>query len=129
MASEEEDQNSGADELRADDNGQVEPSGQDEDRSSDPNAELDDEEEYSLPGRDVILIFAVFFEGGLAPFSLLLGWLLGHMPLSTFAWRWQDAALGAAAALPLILVFLAIMHLPIRPFLRFQKFCDEEVTP
>ena len=34
------------------------------------------------PGRDVVIIFAVFFEAGLAPFSLFLGWLVGHPPLA-----------------------------------------------
>ena len=42
--------------------------------------------EDDLPGREVIIIFAVFFEGGLAPLSLVLGWLLGHPPLSISLW-------------------------------------------
>ncbi len=32
--------------------------------------------------REVVIIFAVFFEVGLALLSLLLGWLLGHPPLA-----------------------------------------------
>jgi len=91
--------------------------------------ELKEEAEYDPPGRDVILIFAVFFEGGLAPLSLFVGWLLGHRPLANFAWSLRDGLLGAAAAVPLVLAFLAMMRWPIGPFQRFRKFCDEEVTP
>jgi uncharacterized protein len=85
--------------------------------------------DYAPPGRDVILIFAVFFEGGLAPLALFVGWLLGHPALGKFQWSMSDGLLGAVLAVPLVLAFLAIMHGPIRPFKRFQKFCDEEVTP
>ncbi len=119
MAPAEEDQGSGA-------NGQKPPVATE--RNSDANDESEDID-YAPPGRDVILIFAVFFEGGLAPLSLLLGWLLGHPALASFAWRWRDGLLGAAAAVPLALAFLAMMRLPIDPLRRFQKFCDEEVTP
>jgi hypothetical protein len=37
--------------------------------------------EDDQPGREVIIILAVFFEAGLAPLSLFLGWLFGHSPL------------------------------------------------
>ena len=38
------------------------------------------------PKRGAVIIFAVFFEVGLALLSLLLGWLLGHPPLRDFVW-------------------------------------------
>ncbi len=91
--------------------------------------ELQDEPQYDPPGRDVILIFAVFFEGGLAPLSVFLGWLLGHPPLADFGWSLRDGLVGAAAAVPLVLVFLAMIRWPIGPLHRLRKFCDEEVTP
>ena len=47
---------------------------------------LESENEDGQPGRDVIIMFAVFFEGGLAPLSLFLGWWFGHNPLAHFAW-------------------------------------------
>jgi len=100
-----------------------------EDQDPVAKEELMEDNEYDPPGRDVILIFAVFFEGGLAPLSLLLGWLLGHHPLADFGWSLRDALLGAAAAVPLVLAFLAMMRWPIGPFRRLRKFCDEEVTP
>ena len=69
--------------------------------------------ENDQPGRDVIIIFTVFFEAGLAPFSLFLGWLLGHPPLALFVWSLQDALWGAVAAVPLIVLFLAMLTWPI----------------
>jgi len=103
------------------------PAEEDEDRAAkDEDAE---EPQYEPPGRDAILIFAVFFEGGLAPLAVFLGWLLSHPPLADFRWSLRDGALGALAAVPLILAFLAIMRWPIGPLKWFRKFCDEEVTP
>jgi membrane protease YdiL (CAAX protease family) len=91
--------------------------------------EFTEDTEYEPPGRDVILIFAVFFEGGLAPLAVFLGWLLGHPPLADFRWNLRDGIVGALAAVPLVLAFLAILRWPIGPLKQFRKFCDEEVTP
>jgi uncharacterized protein len=85
--------------------------------------------EDDQPGREVFIIIAVFFEAGLAPLSLFLGWLLGHDPRERFAWSGKDALLGVVAAIPLILMFLAILRWPIGPLARFKKFCDTEVVP
>lgn len=106
-----------------------EPRPVENDRNFAANEEPAEDLDFEPPGRDVILIFAVFFEGGLAPLALFLGWLLGHPALATFAWRWRDGLLGAAAAVPLALAFWAILRYPIGPLKGFQKFCDEEVTP
>lgn len=81
------------------------------------------------PGHDVVIIFAVFFEAGLAPFSLFLGWLVGHPPLAHFVWSLQDALWGAAAAVPLIALFLAMLRWPIGPLAKVKEFCEEEVVP
>jgi membrane protease YdiL (CAAX protease family) len=87
------------------------------------------EPEDDLPKREVIITFAVFFEGGLAPLSLLLGWLLGHPPLRQFAWSMQAAAWGVVATIPLILMFLAMLRWPVGPLGRVKKFCDLEIVP
>jgi len=99
-------------------------------KDQDPVTEEASEEqtEYDPPGRDVILIFAVFFEGGLAPLSVFLGWLLGHPPLADFGWNLRDGLVGAAAAVPLVLAFLALLRWPVGVLDRFRKFCDEEVA-
>ncbi len=85
--------------------------------------------EYDRPGRDVIIIFAVFFEAGLGPISIFLGWLTGHPPLQGFVWSLSDALWGAAAAVPLIVVFLTMFTWPIGPLSRVKRFCEEEVVP
>ena len=67
------------------------------------------------PGSDVIIMFAVFFEGGLAPLSLFLGWWLGHNPLLEFTWDPQGWPPGARGLAPLVLVFLGDPALADRP--------------
>ena len=80
-------------------------------------------------GHGAVIIFAVFFEAGLAPFSLLLGWLLGHPPLEGFVWSAQDALWGAAAAVPLIALFLAMLRWPVGPLAKVKEFCEQDVVP
>jgi membrane protease YdiL (CAAX protease family) len=87
------------------------------------------EPEEDQPGREVIILFAVFFEGGLAPLSLALGWFLGHPPLAHFAWSMPHAIWGVAATIPLILMFLGMLRWPIGPLRRIKDFCDSEVMP
>ncbi len=91
----------------------------------DPPEDPEDE----APGHDVVIIFAVFFEAGLAPFSLILGWLMGHPPLEHFSWSLKDALWGVAAALPLIGLFLAMLRWPIGPLSAVKDFCEQEVVP
>ena len=91
--------------------------------------ELQEPPEDEAPGHDVVIIFAVFFEAGLAPFSLILGWLLGHQPLEKFVWSAGDALWGAAAAVPLIALFLAMLRWPIGPLIKVKEFCEEEIVP
>ena len=90
---------------------------------------LQGENEDDQPGRDVIIIFAVFFEGGLAPLSLFLGWWLGHNPLAQFAWIGKDAFWGAMAAVPMILLFLLTLRWPIGPMRQIKAFCEEDFIP
>ncbi len=89
----------------------------------------DDDGQDQQPGRDVIIIFAVFFEAGLAPLSLFLGWWLGHNPLSRFAWDPIDALWGALATIPLALLFLLMLRWPIGPLVRIKDFCENEFVP
>jgi membrane protease YdiL (CAAX protease family) len=89
----------------------------------------DGEAEDERPGREVIVMLAVFFEAGLAPLSLLLGWILGHPPLERFVWSVQDAVLGVMATVPLVLMFLAMLRWPVGPLSKVKEFCDFEVVP
>jgi membrane protease YdiL (CAAX protease family) len=87
------------------------------------------EPENERPGREVIVMLAVFFEAGLAPLSLLLGWLFGHPPLEHFIWSAQDALVGVMATVPLVAMFLAMLRWPIGPLAKVKDFCDYEVIP
>lgn len=81
------------------------------------------------PGHDAIVLFAVFFEGGLAPLSLILGWFLNRPPLLHFSWSAGDALIGAAAAIPPVLFFLAMLRWPFGPFAGLKRFIDDEFVP
>jgi uncharacterized protein len=85
--------------------------------------------EEDKPGREVIVMLAVFFEAGLAPLSLVLGWLFVHPPLEHFVWKLDDALAGVLATVPLVLMFLAMLRWPIGPLARVKNFCDNEVVP
>ena len=76
-----------------------------------------------------MIILAVFFEIGLAPFSLFLGWLLSRPPLETFQWSSDAAVWGVLATIPLILMFMGMLRWPIGPLARVKEFCDNEVVP
>jgi uncharacterized protein len=103
--------------------------GSDDDQERDRKEERPEGPEDDAPSHAVVIIFAVFFEAGLAPFSLALGWLLGHPPLERFVWSFRDAAWGAAAALPLIALFLAVLRWPIGPLARVKQMCEDEIVP
>jgi uncharacterized protein len=81
------------------------------------------------PKREVVIILAVFFELGLAPIALLLGWLLGHPPLKSFQWSPAAAIWGVVATVPLILLFWGMLRWPVGPLVRVKQFCDYEVVP
>jgi membrane protease YdiL (CAAX protease family) len=78
--------------------------------------------------RELTVLFAVFFEGALAPISLILGWVLGHNPLETFRWSLDAALWGAVATVPLMLLSLAMLRWPIGPGATFKQFCEKEVV-
>jgi membrane protease YdiL (CAAX protease family) len=95
----------------------------------DPEVLVDPENEDDQPGRDVIIMFAVFFEGGLAPLSLFLGWWLGHNPLQEFTWSLVDAIWGTLASLPLVFLFLVMLRWPVGPLKKIKMFCEQEFVP
>jgi membrane protease YdiL (CAAX protease family) len=87
------------------------------------------EPEDEPPGREVIVMLAVFFEAGLAPLSLVFGWLFSHPPLEHFVWSMQGALLGVTATIPPLVLFLAMLRWPIGPLSKVKEFCDYEVVP
>ena len=73
--------------------------------------------------------FFVLLEAGLAPTSILIGWLVGYSPLNDFSWNTDAAIWGMGAALPM-LVFLALtIRWPFGPLRRIKAFFDRELAP
>jgi len=72
---------------------------------------------------------ALGLEAGLIPLAFLLGWLLGQPALETLHLRAVDAGLGALAALPMVGVFLLIVHYPGRFFEPVMRFTREILMP
>ena len=72
---------------------------------------------------------AVVFEGGLGLLAMALGWWLGPRPLESIGWTFSAAACGAAASLPMMVVFGACLRVPIRPFLEIVRVVDELLVP
>jgi membrane protease YdiL (CAAX protease family) len=79
--------------------------------------------------RRLILVLALVCEGGLAGVALLLGWLLGQWPFAHWHWSWTHVALGAAASLPMLALFLAVLRWPLGPFKKIRHFTDEVIRP
>lgn len=73
--------------------------------------------------------FFVLLEAGLAPTSLILGWLFGHNPLKDFSWSKDGAIAGVAAALPMLVFLTLTMRWPVGPLRRIKDFFDRELAP
>ncbi|WP_165069601.1 CPBP family intramembrane glutamic endopeptidase [Paludisphaera rhizosphaerae] len=93
------------------------------DSGSFPDPEID------APGHDAIMTLAVFAEGGLAPASLLLGWLLGHAPLKRFGWDFHAGATGALLGVPLAFLLVASLRWRFAPFIWLRRLFDDEFVP
>lgn len=90
---------------------------------------MDIEDEDQPPDIDVIIIFIVFFEGGLAPLALLLGWWWGRNPLASFAWDFRHLLAGILATIPPILLFTWTLRWPVGGLRKIKQFLEEEFCP
>jgi membrane protease YdiL (CAAX protease family) len=81
------------------------------------------------PDRRRIMLLAVISEAGLGVLAWLLGWLLGTPALATLRWQPYDLAVGAAATLPMLLLFAACVRWPVGPLARVRAFADEVIRP
>jgi len=74
---------------------------------------------------------AIVFELSLGAVALIVGWLLGHSPLSRVSSGLTQllwfAALGAAATVPMLLGLLASLACPFEPFVRLRRLVAELV--
>src|SRR5262245_70154 len=79
--------------------------------------------------RRLALLLGIGFEGGVGLFALALGWLLDRNPLDSFRWSRDDVLLGAAATAPLLITFTALLHWPVGPVARIERFMNEFFRP
>ena len=77
----------------------------------------------------MILWLAILVEGGLLALALLLGWLVEFEPFDHFRWSPADAALGAVATVPLVILYLLGMRWPLGPLRRLKQILEEFIRP
>jgi membrane protease YdiL (CAAX protease family) len=81
------------------------------------------------PGPDRVVVLGGLFETGLAVAALLGAWLF-EVPLGDYlAWDAADAALGAAAALPLLPFFWLCLHVPLPRLHRIRELSRDLIRP
>jgi len=85
--------------------------------------------EDQLPTPRNLVVLAVIFEGGLGVLALALGWWLGSPPLATFRWTFSDAAWGALAGLPMLVLLVASVRVRMWPFSDVLRVVDEVLVP
>ncbi|WP_419193180.1 zinc-binding dehydrogenase [Kolteria novifilia] len=80
-------------------------------------------------GRWSALAFGAGFEGALALVALLLGWMTGFFPFAGTPWTWGDGLLGVVGTLPLLLLFVLLVHWPIGPLVRIRAILQQTLLP
>jgi membrane protease YdiL (CAAX protease family) len=71
----------------------------------------------------------IALEGGLGLLAVLLGWACRQPPLAEFRWGGADAALGAVATVPMLLIFFACVRWPVGPLARIRRLSEEFIRP
>jgi membrane protease YdiL (CAAX protease family) len=79
--------------------------------------------------RTRLLLLTLVCEGGLALLAWIIGGLFDSPPHSMLHFDAADAALGAAASLPVVAVFVLLVRLPLRPCMRIRVLCQELIRP
>ncbi|MFO0844672.1 MAG: CPBP family intramembrane glutamic endopeptidase [Gemmataceae bacterium] len=79
--------------------------------------------------RTNVVLLAIAVEGGLIALALVVGWAIDQAPLSRFRIDAEGALWGAAATLPLVLLFLAMTRWPVGPLRSIKQFTEEMMVP
>ena len=79
--------------------------------------------------RRLVVGVAVLAEGGIGLFALALGTWLGQPRPESFRWDAGDAALGAAACVPMLLLFLLILWAPVGPLKGLKQVAVDFIKP
>jgi membrane protease YdiL (CAAX protease family) len=82
-----------------------------------------------LPTPRNFALIAAIFEGGLAVAAVVLGWLVGQVPLETFRWSWAATGLGAAGTLPPLALLWLCLSFPVRPLAELTRVIDDLLVP
>lgn len=77
----------------------------------------------------VFLTMGVFFEGGLVLAALALAWLVDVNPFAVFRADLKAFAWGAAAALPMVILFAASLRHPVLGLREIRRFLVETLGP
>lgn len=75
------------------------------------------------------MLLAIAVEGGLILVALLAGWILEQPALSRFALDSSGLMWGLGAAVPMLGIFLILVHWPIGPLKSIATFTDEVIRP
>jgi uncharacterized protein len=79
--------------------------------------------------RRQVLWLGLGFEGGLGLLAGFVGWLAGQPPWQTMHWNLTDLAIGLAASVPMLLVYVVCVHWPVGPLARIKQFSEGVVRP
>jgi membrane protease YdiL (CAAX protease family) len=90
---------------------------------------MSEEPPEELSSRQAVVLMAVAVEGGLILLAWALGWLLGQPPLRHFSWDAGAALDGVLAAVPMLLLFLAMVRWPVGPLRRIKDFSEQVLRP
>jgi membrane protease YdiL (CAAX protease family) len=71
---------------------------------------------------------ALAFEGGLGVIALVLGAIFGMSPLRTLTPSVTGIAIGAVAAVPMLVFFSALLEWQIAPLVRIRELLDEMIA-
>lgn len=80
---------------------------------------------FDLTKRYDFLGMAVLFEGSLVAIAAALGHWRDIEPLSRFAWSWPALGWGAAAAVPMFILFLAAYRWPVGGLRQIKRILAE----
>lgn len=79
--------------------------------------------------RRQMVFVGVAVEGGLGLVACLLSWLTGQPVWQRFHWNVEDAGLGVAVCLPMLLAFGLCLVWPVGPLARIRRICEEVIRP
>jgi len=76
-----------------------------------------------------LLFLAVSVEGGMVVLSLFLAWIFGIPILDFILWGTEPFLWGLVGTVPLLLMFVWLLHWPFGPIRPIKSFLETEVLP